>query len=256
MPLYFQSFPMKLIFIFAWTMLPLVAEAQTLIHRYTFESGSFRGEDMVGQQASTITAERTYTEAPLFSEQNRPAARFASMQVGMAYGIKKSGLTLPTAVLAGNEGTIAFFAQATGSPNKGQGAYLVAGGFIDQGALIIQYAPFLLIAKAGQSERITVPAFPDHQWVHCALTWNNSTGEVVFFLNGEAVGKSQAKPGSFNTTVVNRVGSFNLSAEQPQALENQFQGYIYDLQVYDAPLIPAQVAKLDRAPGQALKELK
>jgi hypothetical protein len=237
-------------------MLPLVAEAQTLVHRYTFERESFRGGDMVGQQAGTITAEYTYTEPPLFSEKNRPAARFTSMQVGMAYGVKKSGLTLPTAVLAGNEGTIAFFAQATGSPKTGQGAYLVAGGFIDQGALIIQYAPFLLIAKAGQSERITVPALPAHQWVHCALTWNNSTGEVVFFLNGEAVGKSQAKPNSFNPLVVTRVGSFNLAAERPEALENQFQGFFYDLQIYNAPLTPTQAAKLASAPGQALKELK
>jgi hypothetical protein len=255
MPPYFLLFPIKLFFIFVWTMLPLVAEAQTLVHRYTFERESFRGGDMVGQQAGTITAEGTFTEPPLFSETNRPAARYSSMQVGMAYGVKKSGLTLPTGVLEGKEGTIAFFAQATDSPSRGKGAFLVACGFINQGALIIQYAPFLLIAKAGQSENITVPALPAHQWVHCALTWNNSTGEVVFFLNGEAVGKSQAKPDSFNPLVLTRVGNFNLESKRPEALENQFQGYFYDLQIYDAPLTTTLVAKLARAPGQALKEL-
>jgi hypothetical protein len=248
---------MKLILILAWSMLPLMAGAQTLVHRYTFERSSARGADSVGQQTGILTTEQTYTEAPVFTEKIRPAVRFASMQVGKSYGVKKSGLMIPTAVLAGgNEGTIAFFAQATGSPNAGKGAYLVAGGHLDEGAFILQYRPFILHAAAGDAEKITVPNFQADQWVHCALTWNNTSGEVVFFLNGQAVGKSQAKPGSFNPLVATRVGSFNLAAEQSEALEAQFQGYLYDLQVYDAQLNPTQVAKLARAPGQVLKELK
>ncbi len=236
----------------------VISESVTLAHRYMFDDSV---RDAIGGRNGTATLDNTNIEAPLFgtvvpSGATGPAK---SIEFGMNIGTKKSGFTLPAQVFSAQAaaGSVAMFVR----PESDAGAdfrYVLTVDPTASGLVIGQILSGPNQVLRGSLANTAVSSFTmtAGQWYHLVLTWKQAGPDLLasYYVNGSLIGNSRLAAKSVTATGTHRVGGFNLS-DNGLNFANQFDGRMYDLQVYNGVLNPAQVTQLNASPGAVIPEV-
>ncbi|MFA6960693.1 MAG: LamG domain-containing protein [Opitutaceae bacterium] len=217
--------------------------AATLTHRYEFAGNindSFRAADAIDGAKAAVT----YDAA-------RPAGAsgpVASVRIGQAAG-EVSGFTIPGSVLSAS-GSLGFWFKADRA-EAGEGAdYLVnMDGTYNKG--------FRFAIAAGKSRLEANVADTNTQlgnivantWHHIAMTWDSVAKTADLYFDGALVKTKTWNDADRFSPSAMRVGNWALS---PKYLNNQFNGSIYDFQIYSGRLDAAEVKLLHSTPGAVL----
>ncbi|VGO21981.1 LamG-like jellyroll fold domain-containing protein [Pontiella sulfatireligans] len=218
----------------------LPASTTVLAHRYEFDNDV---TDSGGTVDGVATTSGTYLEAPQFIN-DIPAGTVAgaptqSIEFGMNNGSKKSGFSLAAGAF-GSAGSMSFWFN---SDTIGGGDYLATGDFniLHENDSSIS---FVCGASIPGARGVAVSA---GTWNHAVLTWDNAATTVKAYLNGSLLGTSTNA--SAVGTHAMRVGTYNLT-DTTANLANQYDGRLYDMQIYDGVLYQSDVAKLYLNPGR------
>ena len=225
------------------------AHAATLTHRYDFDNDA---ADSVGTLNGTLSAAGTNLEAPLFQSDIPDDADISfasnSIEFGMNVGTKASfvnfGSGVETDIYDGDAGSVAYWFKAdtlTGDmfsnvgPHrtilKSNGDIRLGGGTVDENF------SFTGDVTAGT-------------WHHFSLTWNDVAGSGTIALDGDIQAYSFT-PGALTDPSRLMVGNFSANANN---IATQFDGHIYDLQIYDGVLTNGEISTLAGNAGTAIPE--
>jgi len=188
--------------------------------------------------APGLTVDSTYTEAPQFVS-DIPAGTISnapsqSMEVGMDYPNKKSGSALGN-LLSSSAGSVSVWAKAD--------TLLGDNFFMNTSAFKLMYSgPNLKAVYNGWLELALTPGSAG-VWYHVALTWDDSTSKMSFYVNGSLVGSANDAVLSPMSDWGITVGGLNFADDTVQ-IGNQFDGKLYDLQLYDHTLDSTEVSSL------------
>ncbi len=240
----------------------------TLTHRYEFNGNL---NDSVGAINATASAVGTYSEAPTFGSGTgaTPAGATGSSQsVHLADKTDiRSGFNIDSTALS-STGSISLWFEydLAKAANDTQVDYIfnVNTGMWNEG-LKLSFAANtnnLVLMVGGKntsngtvSTTATYNGVAQNTWYHAAIVWDSSatSSSVSYYINGSLVG-SRAIAGSITLSSLN-VGNWSFpAATSTNYLTNQFQGSIYDLQIYSGQLDASQVAQLYAAPGSVIPE--
>ncbi len=213
-------------------------------HRYTFDGNL---EDSVGMKHGKPTLDGVHIELPQFVA-DIPAgavedAPSNSLKLGMNAS-NKSGFTLPN-IPTFDSGSCSIWLKAETLTG---GNYI----FLSKGVkLMVPKGKFAVRAIYNGWTPLGETAISVGEWNHAVVTWDWSSNTMSYYMNGALVAsKKDAKRTELSGI---RVGSYNLE-DTANRLENQFDGKIYDLRIYDHMLSSDQVALLHAAPGSTLPE--
>jgi len=225
------------------------AHAATLTHRYDFDNDA---ADSVGTLNGTLSAAGTNLEAPLFQSDIPDDADISfasnSIEFGMTVGTKASfvnfGSGVETDIYDGDAGSVAYWFKAdtlTGDmfsnvgPHrtilKSNGDIRLGGGTVDENF------SFTGDVTAGT-------------WHHFSLTWNDVAGAGTIALDGD-IQTYSFTPGALTDPSRLMVGNFSNNASN---VATQFDGHIYDLQIYDGVLTNGEISTLAGNAGTAIPE--
>jgi len=212
-----------------------------LIHRYDFLNDV---NDVVGSINGIPTTDATVQEAVAYSTDlpvgtvtNAPTH---ALNVGMSYGTKKSGFELSNSVISTNRGTISLWV----NPDS-----LVTGTYALNlpGGLMLATLNGTSLALSDGSFNWMPAAVSVGTWNHVVATWDNDANTIQYYLNGSlAASSSLGTP--VTSTYALRVGGYDLS-DIAGAEANQFDGKLYDLQIYNKVLTPDDILWLTENPG-------
>lgn len=224
--------------------LTIVAEAD-LTHRYVFD---YDVNDVVGEMDGSPSTNGTYLEVPQYST-STPSGGVGgtpanSLEVGMSYGTKKSGFQLASDVINTNTGSYSFWMTANSMAN---GNYVFAPLPVTDGPILLGQSSNQIQTIAGNEVASIIATFVPGSWTHISVTWNNPTGEYSLYVNGSFIGSTNFTPNSIAPTDV-RVGGFGLN-DDALNLINQYNGKLYDIQLYDHILSSNDVSFLYENPG-------
>lgn len=87
-------------------------------------------------------------------------------------------------------------------------------------------------------------------WTHMVVTWNNSAMVMEYYVDGVCIG---TQPLAYPITSIYtlRVGNYGVD-DSSNFMANQFDGKLYDLQVYDFVLSDSDIKFLTANPGDLL----
>jgi hypothetical protein len=215
------------------------------VHRYVFD-GHVR--DVLGGRDGSPTGSGIYTEPPHYSVDIPAGAAsggpYKSLETGMNYGSKKSGFSIHPEVINTNAGSYCFWMKADVLEN---GRYIFAPLPLTDGPFVMATSSSQISVTAGD-DRVSLPApVSTGTWHHVAVTWNNPGGTFSLYMDGLLTGSTHFTTNGITPTTV-RVGSFNLTDDDGQ-LSNQFEGKLYDLQIYEGVLTGDEIASLYLRPG-------
>lgn len=222
-----------------------VPDSARLKHRYVFDG---HVNDVLGGLNGIPTGDGTYTELPQYSA-DVPAGAVEggpekSVELGVDFGSRKSGFSIDAAVINTNAGSYSFWTKADVLAN---GRYIFAPLPLADGPFLMGQSSSQIKVVAGDDKSPIYAAFATGVWHHVAVTWNNPEGELLVYLDGSLAGATNFLSGSIAPTTV-RVGSFSLTDDDGQ-LSNQYEGKLYDIQIYDGELTGDEVATLYQQPG-------
>jgi hypothetical protein len=231
-------------------------QAQTLVHRYEFNGNV---NDSVGSQNGTASTNTTWLEAPSFGSivPTGASGPTQSIQFGMNDGTKKSFFSANAAIIQNqaSAGSVAMFINSNATTSTlfryaFSALNLPVGFALGQITLSSNQS---LTAGVNGSNLGSVTLTPD-TWYHVALTWQQTGGNLTrtYYVDGNQVATATTT-GSLTGVTAVRVGTFN-TADDGANLANQFDGRLYDLQVYSGALSSAQVSSLYTNPGAAIPE--
>jgi hypothetical protein len=224
-----------------------------LAHRFTFEGNAV---DVVeGMPGIRVTGNEGLQEPPVFEAVVPPGATgpTKSMRVGMHYGQKKSGVMLPPKVFDGlaEGGSVTLFAKLNSAPEHL--TFLLNSGPVDESGFVFRIkAPGKVDVRVNgldSGESFAPFDLPPGRWTHVALVWKKTAEgvRVAVSANGEPVA-TRTLPQSSITGKVLAVGGLSHN-NVPNGLAAQFDGHIYDLQIYNGALSPSEIAALAAKPG-------
>lgn len=215
-----------------------------LTHRYTFEGNV---NDTVGT-AHAVESTGTYLESPQYTNvipgNAVPGAPTQSMEVGMSLGSKKSGITLAKEVFSSGAGSYSLWLRPDTLTN---GNYMLSHAVANGSKLT--YSGGIRAVYNGFNPVGTTPVSAG-EWIHAAVTWDTSVSNMSFYVNGSLAG-SVNDLNEFGASGKIHVGSFSLW-DTDEGYGNQYDGLIYDLQVYDDELSATNVMTLYHHPGYGL----
>ncbi len=233
-------------------------QAQTIAHRYEFNGNVADSVGGVNGTASTNTI--NFLEAPNFGTivPTGASGPTQSIEFGMSDGSKKSYFTTPGSIIQNQAsvGSVSMFirpeATASTAFRYAFAALPATGGFVfgQQTATGNQVlSASFNNAPLGSSTTLS------SKWYHMALTWEQSGTNLtrVFYLDGVQLATSTVT-GSITGVTDVRVGTFN-PGDNSSNLANQFDGRMYDLQIYNGALSGAQVESLKAMPGLTLSQI-
>jgi hypothetical protein len=252
----------------AAALLACVGHAEAgLVHRYTFAGSD--ASDAVGTVDGSLTVSGTYLEAPQFVT-DQPAgavtgAPTQAMEVGMNVGALKSAAVIPFAALDKEAGSLAFWLKPD---TAGHGRYILHQNWRN-GLGVIQYSTTAEVVSVvtildddgtapyggNPASQFNMSSPFTSEWHFVAITWRSGTsgsdaGEFVIYFDDQAPAYRQypAEWESVWPTSGLRFGTFN-ETDSTSGLANQFDGRIYDIQVYDASLAAWQIEAMYTNPG-------
>lgn len=227
----------------------------SLTHRYDFDGDAV---DSVGTLNGNLTTAGTNLEAPLFGT-DRPTGAdtsFASQSIefGMNVGTTASAINfgsgVQTRIYDGKAGSVAYWFKADVLLNsrdmfsninepsglrtmtRNNGDLRLAGAGLGN----VDFS-FNTLVTAGT-------------WHHLAVTWDDSAGAGTIALDGD-IKTYSFSAGALADPLRMTLGNFSGNASQ---LTTQFDGRIYDLQIYSGILGSAEIAHLATNPGTAIPE--
>ena len=233
-------------------------QAQTIAHRYEFNGNVADSVGGVNGTASTTTL--NFLEAPNFgtSVPTGASGPNQSIEFGMSAGSKKSFVTLAGTTIQNqaSAGSFSMFirpeATASTAFRYAFAALPASGGFVFGQQTLSENQVLSATfnnAPLGSSTTLT------SKWYHMALTWEQSGNNLthVFYLDGVQLATSTVVGSVTGVTDV-RLGTFN-PLDNDKNFANQFDGRMYDLQIYTGALSGAQVESLNANPGLTLSQI-
>jgi hypothetical protein len=241
-------------------------QAQTIAHRYEFNGNVADSVGNVNGTASRNTD--NFLEAPKFGTfvPTGASGPTQSIEFGFSDGSKKSYFTAASSIIQNqaSAGSVSMFIRPEATTSTAYryafGALPSPDGFgftIGQQTLSGNQVLNATVnaTSLGSSAPFTTPIPENLKWYHVALTWVQSGANLTrtFYLDGVEVATSTAT-GSIAGLATVRVGSFGV-ADTSEHLTNQFDGRMYDLQIYNGALSEAQVKSLNANPGLTLSQI-
>jgi hypothetical protein len=218
-----------------------------LIHRYRFAGNA---ADSGGAIDGTATTEGVWLEEPSYAAESPPGAvePVTALSVGAEIGSKKSGVKISRDVL-GAWGTVCFRFKPRSSAS---GRYVLNSG-VNSGMVLLQESgsnSMSVNVVQAQNSSVSLPmsgAFDD--WHFFAATWSAPDGAASVYLD-DAAASFVFSPTNWSPSDL-ILGGRDLD-ESSTHLSSQFDGLIYDVQIYRAPLSSTEVASLRSSSGQIL----
>jgi hypothetical protein len=227
-----------------------------LLHRFQFDDGFL--VDAVGPAQPRATSDSESTEAPTPSDETPPGTPRGAPDESVRLGgspDKTSGWLFPIDPVQLSRGSFSLWIH----PNAP----------VDEKVYVLNAPPLesgILLKGQGQDRRIRLSvageglvsspgAVGTDRWHHLAATWDAETGEAALFLDGRKIAASGAIPANairLSPRHAARVGNWGPTRGE-ETLENQFHGFLYDLQIYGGRLSPEQVRELHESPGSAIE---
>ncbi|MDA8735805.1 LamG domain-containing protein [Opitutales bacterium] len=224
------------------------AHAATLTNRYDFNGDA---ADSVGTLNGNLSAAGTNLEAPLFQSDIPDDAddSFASNSIEFGMNVATAsfvnfGSGVQTDIYDGKAGSVAYWFKADTlsgdmfsnvGPHrtilKSNGDIRLGGGTVDENF------SFTGDVTAGT-------------WHHFSLTWNDVAGAGTIALDGD-IQTYSFTPGALTDPSRLMVGNFSNNASN---VATQFDGHIYDLQIYDGVLTNGEISTLAGNAGTAIPE--
>jgi hypothetical protein len=236
----------------------LCANAAVLTHRYDFNGDAADFDDATTKLNGTLSPNGTNLEAPLFTSDTPDGAdtSFASQSIefGMNVGTTASwinfGNGLQTKIFDGKAGSFSYWFKADKVSGLSELVSNVAAGstgvrtVLDNGR-IVNYA------TAGG-----VPATPANSvtvgtWHHLVLGWDDINSQWTLALDGVIQTQAFGTPGGLTDPARLIVGNYSENTSQ---LGTQFDGHIYDLQIYEGVLSNSEIATLYANSGTTIPE--
>ena len=234
------------------------ANAATLTHRYDFDNDA---DDTVGTLNGTLSADNALTntiEAPLFQSDVPSGAdtSFASnsIEFGMTIGTKTSfvsfGSGVETDIYDGKAGSVAYWFKADQLLNARDIVSNVGGA--GQLRTLMRNDGTLSLSGAGQGnvEFTFTNSVTAGTWHHLVVAWDDPSGLLTIALDGQ-IQTDSFTAGALTDPTRLIVGNFSANASN---VATQFDGHIYDLQIYDGVLTNAEISTLAGNAGTAIPE--
>lgn len=218
-----------------------------LIHRYRFAGNA---ADSGGAIDGAATTGGVWLEEPSYVAESPPGAAepVTALSVGANIGSKKAGAKISRDVL-GAWGTVCFHFK----PRSSASGRYVLNSEVNNGMVFLQNsvsnAMSVNVVQA-QNGSVSLPmsgAFDD--WHFFAATWSAPDGAASVYLD-DATASFVFSPTNWSPSDL-ILGGWNLD-ENSNHLSNQFDGLIYDVQIYRAPLSSTEVVALRNSAGQIL----
>ena len=235
------------------------AHAATLTHRYDFDGDA---ADSVGTLNGTLSADDAPAniEAPSFLNSGGVPSgadtSFASnsIEFGMTIGTKASSVNFgggaETEIYDGKAGSVAYWFKADTLLN---GREMVSNISNATGLrTMMQDDGTLRLAGAGQSNvdfTFTNPVTAG-AWHHLVVAWDDPSGLLTIALDGQ-IQTDSFTAGALTDPSRLIVGNFSNNAKN---FATQFDGHIYDLQIYDGVLTNEEISTLAGNAGTVIPE--
>ena len=234
------------------------ANAATLTHRYDFDNDA---DDTVGTLNGTLSADNALTntiEAPLFQSDVPSGAdtSFASnsIEFGMTVGTKASfvnfGSGVENEIYDGKAGSVAYWFKADQLLNARDIVSNVGGA--GQLRTLMRNDGTLSLSGAGQGnvEFTFTNSVTAGTWHHLVVAWDDPSGLLTIALDGQ-IQTDSFTAGALTDPTRLIVGNFSANASN---VATQFDGHIYDLQIYDGVLTNAEISTLAGNAGTVIPE--
>lgn len=221
----------------------------TLVHRYEF-NGTLN--DSVGSIHGVASGAGLYSEAPSYGSIT-PAGAVGpdqSLLVGQTPGIR-SGFTVTDTPYLATSGSISLWFRYDAAANED---YLLSVGGFNDGLQLVFNSATSIYFRLGGTNVGSKTSLVANQWYHIGLTWDVSTTSAAFYFNGALVSSTSNVTGTINPFNKLDVANFGHPANPDSAsyVANQFQGAIYDLQIYSGQLDATEISTLAGNPGTAV----
>ena len=228
------------------------ANAATLTHRYDFTDDA---DDAVGTLNGTLSGDSLNLEAPEFVS-DRPtgaSTSFASnsIEFGMTVGSSSSvnfGGGAQTEIYDGKAGSVAYWFKADTLANN-KDMFSNVGGL----RTLMLNDGRLRLAGAGQGNAQVSFATTNvtaSTWHHLVVTWDDVAGEGKIALDGD-IETWSFTAGDLVDPARLIIANYAPNASAPTS---QFDGHIYDLQIYDGVLTDGEIGTLAGNAGVAIPE--
>ena len=236
------------------------ANAATLTHRYDFGNDA---DDAIGTLNGTLSADNAPTntiEAPSFLNSGGVPSgadtSFASnsIEFGMTVGTKASsvnfGSGVQTDIYDGKAGSVAYWFKADQLLNARDIVSNVGGA--GQLRTLMRNDGTLRLAGAGQGnvDFTFTNSVTAGTWHHLVVAWDDPSGLLTIALDGQ-IQTDSFTAGALTDPSRLIVGNFSSNANN---VATQFDGHIYDLQIYDGVLTNAEISTLAGNAGTAIPE--
>jgi len=231
--------------------------AATLTHRYAFNSDA---DDSIGLLNGTLSTNGSNTEAPQFTTDTPAAASVGftrySIEFGMTVGTKASSINFGagdhTKIFDGVAGSFSYWFKADQLLN---GRDLVSNVSGTTGLRTrLRNDGKLRLVGAGMSSPVDFTfanAVTAGTWHHLVVAWDDANGTLKIALDGSI--KTQGfTAGALEDPQRLIAGNFS---ENGTELTTQFDGQLFDLQMYGGMLSDADIASLYNNPGLSLSDL-
>jgi hypothetical protein len=231
----------------------LCANAAVLTHRYDFNGDAADFDDATTKLNGALSPNGTNLEAPLFTSDTPDGAdtSFASQSIefGMNVGTTASwiffGNGSQTKIFDGKAGSFSYWFKA----DKVTGLQeLVSNIAVGQTGVrtVIDNGRIVLYANAGGMPSTPAGSVTAGTWHHLVLGWDDINSQWTLALDGVIQTQAFGTPGGLTDPARLIVGNYEESAKQ---LGTQFDGHIYDLQIYEGVLSNSEIATLYATPG-------
>jgi hypothetical protein len=236
----------------------LCTDAATLTHRYAFDDNA---NDSIGSLNGGLTADNSPTntlEAPLFTTDIPAGAHtsFAtnSIEFGMSIGDKASSVNFgsgtQTDIFDGKAGSFSYWFKADQLLN---GRDLVSNISGSEGLrTLLRNDGSLRLAGAGMGNMDFTfdSAVTLGTWHHLVVAWDDPNGELKIALDGSI--RTQAfSAGALEDPARLIAGNFSSNDSK---LDTQFDGQLFDLQMYQGMLSDEAITMLAANAGTAVPE--
>jgi len=237
----------------------LPSHAATLTHRYAFDNNA---NDSIGSLNGTLTANNPPTlEAPLFSNSDIPVSAntsFAtnSIEFGMNVGTMASSVNFgsgaQTDIFDGKAGSFSYWFKADQLLSGGRDLVSNIQGSTGLRTLL-QSDGHIRLSGADMDNSVqfkTNSAATVGTWHHLVVAWDDPNGTLKIALDGSI--RTQAfDVGALEDPSRLMAGNFSENDSKP---DTQFDGKLFDLQIYEGMLSDAEIATLAANTGAAVPE--
>ena len=244
----------------------LTSHATTLTHRYAFDDNA---NDSIGSLNGTLTADNPPTntlEAPLFSNTDIPdsantsfatnsiefgnSIEYGSSTVTMASSVN-FGSGTQTDIFAGKAGSFSYWFKADQLLN---GRDLVSNISSTAGLrTLLRDNGNLRLAGAGMTDNVDFTfdsAVTAGTWHHLVVAWDDPNGTLKIALDG-SIQTHAFSAGALEDPARLIAGNFS---ENDSQRGTQFDGQLFDLQIYQGMLSNDEIITLAANAGTAIPE--